>query len=193
MCARKAAVNLIVPKHSRVFFHRCLHSIMRGKLNYTLLLFLNFGPRLLDQVLCYLNCGVQNRSLGHFGHIQGNGHVRLILPYPSSLPCHSCKHGETLQEISCCIYISDSAVISTIYISVASSMVHEACFVHSRGCLSINLADTIPVLTRSWCSISGNVRTNAFVHNGGFPLQAAMNWSCCSLRKPAAFAASQWT
>ena len=44
---------------------------------------------------------------------------------------------------------------------------------------------TIPVLTTSWCSISRTVLTNAFVNHGGFPLQAAIHWSRCSIRTPA--------
>jgi len=60
----------------------------------------------------------------------------------------------------------------------------NACFVHSRECLSGNSSAKIPELTTSWCSISRAVRTNAFVDHGGFPLRAAINSLCSSLRTP---------
>jgi len=60
----------------------------------------------------------------------------------------------------------------------------NACFVHSLGCLSGNSSAKIPELTTSWCSTSRTVRKNAFVDNGGFPLRAAINSLCSSLRTP---------
>jgi len=56
---------------------------------------------------------------------------------------------KTYKEISCCIYILDSAGTSAIYTSVASSNVVKACLVHSRGFLSLNLCAKIPELTTS--------------------------------------------
>jgi len=71
------------------------------------------------------------------------------------------------------------------YASVAFSKVIKVCFVHSRGCLSGNSSTKIPELTTSRCSVSRIVRINAFVDNGGFPLQAVINSLRSSLRTPA--------
>ena len=51
------------------------------------------------------------------------------------------------KEISCCIYILDSAINSTIYASVASTNVVKACLVHSWGFLSLDSSANIPELT----------------------------------------------
>jgi len=84
-----------------------------------------------------------------------------------------------------CIYISDSAVTSAIYASVASTRVVRACCLNFRGCLIINSCKRIPELTTSWCSILPTVKTYEFVDHGGFRLWAALNWSCSSLSTPA--------
>jgi len=68
----------------------------------------------------------------------------------------------------------------------------KACFVHSRGHLSGNSCAKIPELTTSWWSISRTVRTNAYVAHGGFPLWAAMNSLCSSLRTPAVGYTVHW-
>jgi len=102
--ARKPAVRLIFANHCRVSFDHDLHLVMRGKLNTPLLLFSDFGARFLDELLCFLYCGVWYPSFGHFGHIHGKRHVGLFKLYPTSLSCHSSWHVENLQEISCCWY-----------------------------------------------------------------------------------------
>jgi len=79
---------------------------------------------------------------------------------------------------------SDSAITSTIYDSIASSVVCKACFVHSQRRSSRNSYLTLPELRSSWCSISRTVRTYASVDHGCFPLRAAINWSRSSLRTP---------
>jgi len=99
---------------------------------------------------------------------------------------------KTYKEISCCIYILDSAITSTIYASVASSNVVKAWLVHSRGFLSLNSSAKISELTTSWCSISHTVRTNALVNHGGFPIRVAGNWSRSTLRTPAARYIISW-
>jgi len=92
---------------------------------------------------------------------------------------------KTYKEISCCIYIVDSAITSTIYASVESSNVVKACLGHCRGSPGLNSSAEITELTTSWCSISWNVRTNALVDHWGFPLQVARNSSHSFLRTPA--------
>jgi len=76
--ARKAAVRLMFPKHSQVSFHCSLHILMPRKLKSPFLLFSALSLRFLDQVLCFLYCGAQKLSSGHFGRIQGKVHVRLV-------------------------------------------------------------------------------------------------------------------
>jgi len=99
---------------------------------------------------------------------------------------------KTYKEISCCIYIIDSAIALTIYASVASSNVVKACLVHSREFISLNSSAKIPELTTSWCSISRTVQTNSLVDHGGYPLLVARNWSLSSLRRPAACYIISW-
>jgi len=95
--------------------------------------------------------------------------------------CWRCRHLENLQEIGYCIYISDLAMTSTIYTSVASSKVVKTCLVHSRGFSSLNSSPQIPLLPTSSCSISRTVRRDALVDLGGFPFWAAINTSRSSL------------
>jgi len=182
---KKEAVHLIFPKHGRVSFHCTFHILNPQEVYSPLLLFSDFGPRFLDQSLNFYHCGAQKLSCGHFGHIQGKVHVRLFQQYPTSLPCHSCRHVEALQELSCCIYISDSAITSTIYTSIASSKVVTACSFHYRGCLWLNSYSKLPKFTSSRCLISRTVWTNAFVDHGGLHLWVAVNWSHSSLCTPA--------
>jgi len=158
---------------------------MPRKLNSSLLLFSDFGAR-------FLNCGARKPTFRHFRHIQGQAHVRLFQLYPTSLPRHSRRHVENLQEISCFFQNEALAITSTIYDSVASSRVFKACFVHSRGPLSRHSSAKSPELTTSWCSISRAVRINAFVDHGGLPLLAAINWSWSSLRTPAVHYIVSW-
>jgi len=180
-----AAGHLVLMKHCRVSLYRSLQLVMPRKLNTPLLLFSNLGTWFLNKIFRFLYCGARKAFFGHFGHIQHQAHVGLFQLYPTSLPCHSCRHVENLQAISCCFYQRNSGVTSTIYASVAFSKVINACLVHSRGCLSRNSSVKIAELTTSWCSISRTVRTNAFVDHGGFPLLAAINSLHSSLRTPA--------
>jgi len=99
---------------------------------------------------------------------------------------------KTYKETSCCIYILDLAITSTLYTSVAFSNVVNAWLGHSRGFCSLNWSAEIPELTTSWCSISWTVRINASVNHGGFLLRAAINWSHTSLRTPAVCYIINW-
>jgi len=143
--ARKAAVCLIFPKHSRVSFHRSLHIFMPRKLNSLLLPFSDFCLRFLDWELHFLYCGARNPPLAILAICK----ARRMSDCSSSLPCHSCRHVENLQEISCCTYRLDSAITSTMYASVASSNVVKACLVHSRRFSSLNSSAKIPQLATS--------------------------------------------
>ena len=100
--ARKASVWVVLTKHSRMSFYCSHHHFMHRKLNSPLLLFSDFSARFLDQILHFLYCGMQKPSSGHFGHIQGQVHVRLFQLYPTFLPCHSSRHVGNQEEISCC-------------------------------------------------------------------------------------------
>jgi len=102
MLARKASGRVVVTKHSRVSLD-CSHPHWTPqKLNTPLVLLSDLGVRFLGQILHLLYCGTWKPFFGHFGHIQGQAHVGLFQLYPTSLPCHSSRHVETLQEISCC-------------------------------------------------------------------------------------------
>jgi len=183
--ARKAAVGLIFLKRSWVSFHHTSHSVIPRKLISPLLLLSDFGPSILDLEMSLLYCGARKPSSGHFGHFQGQAHVRLFYSYLTSLPCHSCRHVENQLEVSCCIYILDSAITSTIYASVESSKVVKACLVCSPGFVSPNLSEKIPRLSTSWRLISRIVWTNFLVDHRGSTLWVAMNWLRCSLRTSA--------
>jgi hypothetical protein len=65
-------------------------------------LFSDFGGSFLNKLLCFLYGGARKPAFGHFCHIQGKAHVGLFQLYPTSLPRHSSRHVENLQEISCC-------------------------------------------------------------------------------------------
>jgi len=98
--ARKAAGRLVMTKHCRVSLYRSLHLSMPRKLNTPLLLFSDLGTWFLNEIICFLYCGARKAFFGHFGHIQRQAHVGLFQLYPTSLPCHSCRHVENLQDIS---------------------------------------------------------------------------------------------
>jgi len=100
--AWKAAGRMIFINHCLVSFHRSLHLVVPRNLNFPLVLFSDFGVRFLDYLLRFLYCGAQKPSFGHFCDIQGKAHVGLFQLYPTSLPRHSSRHVENLQEISCC-------------------------------------------------------------------------------------------
>jgi len=76
--AKKAAILLMIPKHNQVSFHRSHNISMPRKLNSPQHLFSHFRPRFVDQELRLLYCGLLKPSLGHFGHIQGQAHIRLF-------------------------------------------------------------------------------------------------------------------
>jgi len=190
--ARKAAVSVNIINHRWVSFYRSFHLSMPRKFNIPLLLFPHFYARFHDQALCFPYCGARKPSFGHFRQIQGEAHVWLFQLYPTSLPCHSSKHVENLQDISCCFRKWESAITSTIYASVASSKVFKASLVHSRWRLSPNSSAKMPELTTSWCSIPCTVWTKAFVNHGGFSLRAVKYWSRSSLRIPAAHYSINW-
>jgi len=99
---------------------------------------------------------------------------------------------KTYKEISCSIYILDSAITSTIYTSVASTNVVKACLVQSQGFLSLISSAKIPELTTLWCSISLTVQTYSLVDYGGFPLLAARNSPRSSQHTPAACYIISW-
>jgi len=101
--AKKASGCVVLTKWSRVSFDCSLHLLMPRKLDNLLLLFSDLGVRCLDQELRLLYCGARKPSFGHFCHIQGQAHVGLFQLYPTSLPCHSSRHVDNLQEISCCL------------------------------------------------------------------------------------------
>jgi len=98
--ARKAARHLVLMKHCWVSLYRSLHLFVPRKLNTPLLFFLDLGAWFLYEIFRLLNCGARKAFFGHFGHIQRQAHVRLFQLYPTSLPCHSCRHVENLQDIS---------------------------------------------------------------------------------------------
>jgi len=98
----KASGCVVLTKHSCISFHRSIQSSMPVKLNAPILLCLDRGVRFLDQIFRFLDSGPRKSIFGHFDNIQGQAHVGLFQLYPTSLPCHSSRHTETLQEISCC-------------------------------------------------------------------------------------------
>jgi hypothetical protein len=95
------SVGAILMKRGKVSFYRSLHLVISSTLNIMLLLFSDFGARLLDQLLHFFYYGMRKPDFGHFCHIQDQAHVRLLKLYLTSLPCHSRRHVENLQEISC--------------------------------------------------------------------------------------------
>jgi hypothetical protein len=100
--ARKAVGRLVITKHSWVSLYRSLHLFMPRTLNTPLLLFSDLGTWFLDEIFRFLYCGARKAFFGHFGHIQRQAHVGLFQLYPTSFPCHSCRHVENLQDISRC-------------------------------------------------------------------------------------------
>jgi len=100
--ARKASVCVVLMKHSRVSFYCSLHHLMPRKLDTLLLPVSDFGERFLDQILRFLRCSTLKPTIRHFGHSQGKAHVGLFELCPTSLPSHSCRYVENLQEMSCC-------------------------------------------------------------------------------------------
>jgi len=100
--AREAARRLVLTKHCQVSLYCNVPLLMPKKLNTPLLLFSDLGAWFPNEIFHFLYCGAQKAFFGHFGHIQHQAHVRLFQLYTTSLPCHSCRHGENLQDIGCC-------------------------------------------------------------------------------------------
>jgi hypothetical protein len=100
--ARKAAGRLVMTKHCWVSLYHSLHLFMPRKLNTPLLLFSDLGAWFLNEIFRFLYCSARKAFFGHLGHIQRQAHVGLFQLYPTSLPCHSCRHVENLQDISRC-------------------------------------------------------------------------------------------
>jgi hypothetical protein len=98
--ARKAAGHLVLTKHCRVSLYRSLHLFVPRKLNTLLFVFSDLGAWFLYEIFRFLSCGARKAFFGHFGHIQPQAHVGLFQLYPTSLPSHSCRHVENLQDIS---------------------------------------------------------------------------------------------
>jgi hypothetical protein len=98
--ARKAARRLVMMKHSRVSLYRSLHLFMPRKLNTPLLLCSDLGVWFHSEIFCFLHCGARKAFFGHFGHILRQAHVGLFQLYPTSLPCHSCRHVENQKDVS---------------------------------------------------------------------------------------------
>ena len=101
-CLLSVCGFLVLTKHCRVSLYCSLHLFMPRKLNTPLLLFFDLGAWCLNEIFRFLYCGARKAFCGHFGHIQRQAHVRLFELYPTSLPCHSYRHVENLQDISCC-------------------------------------------------------------------------------------------
>jgi hypothetical protein len=100
--ARKAAGLLVMTKQCRVSLYCSLHLFMPRKLKTPLLLFSDLGVWFFHEIFRFPYCGARKAFFGPFGHIQCQAHVGLFQLYPTSLPCHSCRHVENLQEISRC-------------------------------------------------------------------------------------------
>jgi len=100
--SRKAAGRLGMTKHCRVSLYRSPHLFIPRKLNTPLVLFFDLGAWFFEEMFRFLYCGARKAFFGHFGHIQCQAHVGLFQKYPTSLPCHSCRHVENLQDISWC-------------------------------------------------------------------------------------------
>jgi len=66
---RNTDVCLILTKHRWVSSYCRRHLFIPGKLNTLHICILDFSARFLEQILCFLNCGAQKPSFGHFGHI----------------------------------------------------------------------------------------------------------------------------
>jgi len=99
--SRKVSGQVDLMKHRRVSFYHSLHHIMPSRVNTLLLLFSDFGMRFLHQIFYFPYCRLWKTSFGHFGHIQGQVHLGLFQLYPMSMPRHSSRHVENVQETRC--------------------------------------------------------------------------------------------
>jgi len=154
---------MIFRNHSQVSISLSLHFPMPRKLNSPLLLFLNFGVRVLAQVLHILYWGVWKVSFGNFGYIWHKAHVKQFKLYPTSSHSHSRRQVKYLQQFSCCFYTWDLPITWTMYASVACTEVFKACFVHGKGRWLRYGCTIIPQLTTWWCSILETAGTDALL------------------------------
>jgi len=99
---REASRRVVAAKHTSASFYHSLRVFMPQKLKTPLLLSSDLGARILEQILCFLSCGVRQPFCCHSGHIPGQVHVGLFQLYLTSLPGHSSRHIENLQEMSWC-------------------------------------------------------------------------------------------
>jgi len=152
---------------AKVSFYRIFHLFMSSQLNITILLFLDLAARFLHHIFCFLYCRAWNGIFCHFGQREAKANVGLFQLLLTSLPCHSSRQVENLQEISCCFWQWDSAITSTIYASIVFFKVITAWFVHSWKWLSGNASAKILELTTSRCRILQTVQSNAIVDHGG--------------------------
>jgi len=98
--ARQAAGRLVMTNHCRESLYRSLHIFMPRKLNTPHFLFSDLSVWFLNDIFRFLHCGARKAFFGQLGHIQREAHVGLFQLYPTSLPCHSCRHVENLQDIT---------------------------------------------------------------------------------------------
>jgi hypothetical protein len=98
--ARKAAECLILMKHCQLSLYRRLPLFVPSILNTPLRFFSDLSAWFLYEIYGSLNCGVQHAFPGHFGDIQRNAYVGLFQLYPTSLPCHICRHVRNQHDFS---------------------------------------------------------------------------------------------
>jgi hypothetical protein len=98
--AGKAAGHLVMTKHCQVSLYRSLHLVMPSIFNTPLRLFSDLRASFRNDIFHFVNCGSRKAFFGHVGHIQRQAHVGLYQLYPTSLPCHRCRHVQNLQDIS---------------------------------------------------------------------------------------------
>jgi len=99
----KEASHLILKKHCQVTIYCSRHRFMPRTLNTPLLHFSDLGAWFRNELFRLPYCGARDTFFSHFGPIPWQPHVRLFKLYPTSLPCHSCRHVEKLQDFVCCL------------------------------------------------------------------------------------------
>jgi hypothetical protein len=108
------------------------------------------------------------------------------------LRCLRSRHVENLKHIRCCIKQWDSATTSTIYTPIDSCMVINSCFVDYQGYFAPNSSRKSSGKTTASWSVSQTVPTIVLINQGGYPGQAAINWSWNVLRIPAIHCTVSW-
>jgi len=76
--AKKVNVHVIFAHLSPVSLYHSLYSSIPRWLNSLLPIFWDFGMRLLDYALCFLNCSTQKHSFGCLCHFQDSGKNNLM-------------------------------------------------------------------------------------------------------------------